>query len=109
MSVILGPFPAYLQDRLPPIDSAAPNTYLPFAADLMERHTRNARHVRRHRLGLWNCPRCDPGSAAWFVAARALGQCAAKGGDDAARQSTINDCAEIDVSISVPAQVYVVF
>lgn len=87
----LGPFPAYLRDRLPP---------------LFKRRTRN---TRRHTLGLWTTPRCDPGSAAWFEAARAVGQCASKGGDDAARQTPIDSCDDIDGSTSVPVQVYVVF
>jgi len=106
---VLGPFPAYLSDRFPPsrpINPADPNTYQPFAADLLERHTK---HARRHKLGLWNCPRCDPGSAAWFKAARAMGQCASKNGGDAVTQGPIKDYDYIDASVSVPMQIYIVF
>ncbi len=91
MTVTIGPFPAYLQGRLPP---------------LFKRRTRN---TRRHKLGLWTTPRCGPGSEAWFKAARAAGECADKGGDEAATQSSTKDCADIDSSISVPVQVYIVF
>jgi len=107
--IMSGPFPGYLRDRLPPLDSADPNTFLPFAADLLNRHTRHARQERRHTLGLWTCPRCDPGSAAWFSAARALGHCAEKRGDAAVRQSPEKDCTDIDVSKLVPVQIYIVF
>ncbi len=103
------PFPDYLRDRLPPLDTAAPNTFLPFADDLMRRHTRHARQERRHTLGLWTCPRVDPGSAAWFSAARAKGYCAEKSGDVAAKQPESKDCADIDVSKLVPVQIYIVF
>ena len=58
--IMHGPYPGYLRDPLPPLDSAAPNTFLPFAADLLNRHTRHTRHERRHTLGLWSTPRCDP-------------------------------------------------
>ena len=106
MSVTLGPFPAYLQGRFPPLDSAAPNSYVPFAADLMERHTK---HARRHRLGLWETPRCDPGSSTWFKQARAQGQCANKSGDAAAKDAQAKDSGDVDASISIPVLVYIVF
>ncbi len=106
--IMHGPYPGYLRDPIPPLDSAAPNTFLPFAADLLNRHTRHTRHERRHTLGLWSTPRCDPGSAAWFSAARVLGHCAEKSDVASAKQTEDKRCADIDVSKLVPVQIYIV-
>ncbi len=103
---VLGPFSAYLREHLPPSSAPAPKTNRPFEDEMIQRRTRGA---RRHNLGLWDCPRCDPGSAAWFSVARVLGQCAEKSGDAAVKDETANDCGDVDVSTSVHVQVYVVF
>lgn len=105
MMTVLGPFPAHLWDRIPPLNATAQNGYISFAEELTQMRTRRA---RQHRLGLWNCPRCDPGSATWFSVARALGQCAKKCGDAAVKQTTANDCGHVDVSTSISVNVFVV-
>jgi hypothetical protein len=116
MMITLGPFATYLRDRFPPssnpdhpVNPADPNTYVPMAADLIKRHTRNAWPTRRHKLGVWTCPRCDPGSAAWFARARAMGQCVKNSVDIAASQDASKQCNGIDEFISVPLMIFLVF
>jgi hypothetical protein len=94
------------KDRLADVvEQAHSAAYIPFSFDLLER-TRHARP--RHKLGLWTTPRCDPGSAAWFVAARSSGACAKKRTQDDVSPLEDKQCSDIDSSISLPVVILVV-